>query len=183
MPADSNWPRNARQKMLSATKTLLEKPHNRRPLTSERWQAKPSTGRLGFSRSRLSDGRFDAHPVARSSSLPERDTALHHPERSGVHANEYDFLATGSITEDLVRTPGVFERVVNVRNGRANVSCPTSCEEDSRRVDQGCRYCCSTRIRASPFVLLQACSMALSSTTPWRRRATRQRPRTDRTPA
>ena len=64
---------------------------------------------------------FDAEPVAYGRDLAERDAGLHHAERAGIHAEKQDAFTTVRVTLQirLMRSPGVFERVVNVRDRRS----------------------------------------------------------------
>src|SRR6266567_3520264 len=59
---------------------------------------------------------FDAEPIAHGGDLAERDAGLHHAERAGIHAEKQDGFTTVRVTLQirLMRSPGVFERVVNV---------------------------------------------------------------------
>jgi len=69
---------------------------------------------------RLADRRFDPHPIAHRVDFAKRHTALHHAERAGVHAEEKDTFAAGSVLAEihLVCAPRVIEWIVNMCGGR-----------------------------------------------------------------
>jgi len=80
---------------------------------------------------------LNAKPIAHCRDFPEWDTGLHHTKRTGIHSEEEHAFATIGIASqvNLVRTPGVNERIVNARHRRRELQCFNSIAKTSRRDD------------------------------------------------
>jgi len=63
---------------------------------------------------------FNLEPIAHGRDLAKWDAGLRHAERTRVHAEKQNALLVARVTAqiNLVRGPGVIERVVNVRDRR-----------------------------------------------------------------
>ncbi len=74
---------------------------------------------LGMFARWLSDGNFDAEPIAHRRDFAERHAGLRHAERAGVHAKKQDALGAGAKFFQIggVSRPGVAQRVIDVGNG------------------------------------------------------------------
>src|SRR5207248_4695583 len=59
----------------------------------------------------------NTQPIAHGGDLTERDTGLRHTKRTGIHSEEYHAPMAISVAPhvDLMRAPGVDDRIVNVR--------------------------------------------------------------------
>src|SRR5262245_36089010 len=69
---------------------------------------------------RFADRALDPEPVAHRGNFTERNTGLHHAERSGIHAEKEHAFAAFAVSAQifLMRGPGVIERIVNEGYGR-----------------------------------------------------------------
>ena len=64
------------------------KPHSLRPLTSDRGQSKPCTGRFGCSLVGFPYDRANVHPIAHGSDFSKGHARLRHAEWPGIHAEK-----------------------------------------------------------------------------------------------
>ena len=93
-------------------------PQNRVPLTSERVQSKPFTGRRGCSRAGRPTCPVDPDEVAHHHDVAERNARLRHAERPRVHADHHHLprrLRPPALEVCLVGRTRVGERVVDER--------------------------------------------------------------------
>src|SRR5205085_6545565 len=80
---------------------------------------------------------LNAKPIAHRRNFPERDTGLRHTKRTGIHSEEQHAFAAIAIASqiDLVRIPGVNERIVNVRYRSRELQCFNCIAQAPRRAD------------------------------------------------
>src|SRR5262249_23117037 len=67
------------------------------------------------------DLRLNAEPIPHCGDLAKRNSGLRHAERAGIHSEKNHALRSVAITPQIkfVGSPRVIERVVNVRDRRA----------------------------------------------------------------
>jgi hypothetical protein len=114
-------------------KRSLNKPHKRRPDTSERVHPNPSTGRLGFSADGLPTGPFSPSQSRTMAISPKGTPVWTMPKGPGIHAHEDDPLRPVPIALQIgpMNRPRVVERIVDMADrGRETEPADVS---DSRR--------------------------------------------------
>ena len=88
---------------------------------------------------RWDDAVPNSKPILNEANLAEGHRRLHHTERAWVHPEEYDaFTRVSKACEVLlVCFPGVFKRIVNVRDRRWEIDSIQALGELLSRLDDG----------------------------------------------
>lgn len=93
---------------------------------------------FGMFRTGLADLRLKFHPVAHGVDLAEWDSGLNHAPRTGIHAQEDHPLGRAAERPEIsfMPGPGVIQRVIDVRHGRAELQCACVVTQPLRRSDE-----------------------------------------------
>jgi hypothetical protein len=80
---------------------------------------------------------LNAKPIAHRCDFSEWDTGLRHTKRTGIHSEEQHAFVTITIASqvNLVRMPGINERIVNIRHWRGESQFGNIISQTSRRDD------------------------------------------------
>src|SRR5437868_1270970 len=78
---------------------------------------------FGIFFARRIDAGANAKPIADGGDLAERNAGLRHAERPGIHSEKDHALRSIAVAAqiNLMRGPGVMERIINVRDRRTEL--------------------------------------------------------------